>query len=444
MNTIILQIFHAKRWHDAIELRVASPDQGYFGDIQFAYLSHYACEFLNVPIAAGSCRYPVNYEALQESRWPAFLLDILPSGAGRTHWLRTLGLREGAGADWQLLLHGAGNPPGHLRIAGTEDRRALMVPTVDGSLIANRDHPGFARTDILDRQQDFIEYAVQNGAQVAGGSDVQGVAPKFMLQQDCAGRFHAEGVLEDAQVTACWIVKFPRGRTEEDRLVLRNEAAYVNAAGQVGLRVNSTLTTWDSNALFIPRFDRVIHSDSMERFGLESLCSLAGVSEFGANIAQDTLALCLIEHATNPEMELKEFIRRDVYNLALGNTDNHARNSAVLRYPDGRVALSPLYDVAPMFKDPEVIARVCRWKPPLERGGIPDWGLVAEYAGKLIPTLDAAAFRRELAQWADQLERLPDTLSACGADDSLIELLVRKINAQAAALRSIRPQTIVT
>ena len=49
-------------------------------------------------------------------------------------------------------------------------------------------------------------------------------------------------------------------------------------------------------------------------------------------------------------------------NLALRNTDNHARNTAVQRLVDGSIQLTPLYDFAPMYLDPELIVRGCVWR----------------------------------------------------------------------------------
>jgi hypothetical protein len=65
---------------------------------------------------------------------------------------------------------------------------------------------------------------------------------------------------------------------------------------------------------------------------------------------------------TDPEKELREFVLRDLLDVALGNTDNHARNTSVLKWPDGRIELSPLYDFAPMILDRRMVARVSRWE----------------------------------------------------------------------------------
>jgi serine/threonine-protein kinase HipA len=68
-----------------------------------------------------------------------------------------------------------------------------------------------------------------------------------------------------------------------------------------------------------------------------------------------------LERSTDPQAEILEYLRRDIANLALGNTGNHARNTAVQRDLDGGVRLAPLLDFAPMFLHPDGIARRMRW-----------------------------------------------------------------------------------
>jgi serine/threonine-protein kinase HipA len=57
-----------------------------------------------------------------------------------------------------------------------------------------------------------------------------------------------------------------------------------------------------------------------------------------------------------------EYLKRDVANLAFGNKDNHARNTALQRFADGQIRLTPLFDFAPMYLHPDGIARRMRWK----------------------------------------------------------------------------------
>ena len=147
--------------------------------------------------------------------------------------------------------------------------------------------------------------------------------------------------------------------------------------------------TWESDCLFGRRFDRIVRNRRVERLAQESLYSLAGVAAFGTPLRKERQADALARFATDPKKELREFLLRDVLEVALGNTDNHARNTSVLKWADGRVELSPLYDFAPMILDARGIARVSRWE---DGADLPDWKRVAE---ALAPTLDPNATRAE-------------------------------------------------
>ena len=50
-----------------------------------------------------------------------------------------------------------------------------------------------------------------------------------------------------------------------------------------------------------------------------------------------------------------------IVNGTTNPTLNHARNTAVQRLHDGTVRLTPLYDFAPMFLDPEIVPRSSHW-----------------------------------------------------------------------------------
>jgi serine/threonine-protein kinase HipA len=294
-----------------------------------------------------------------------------------------------------------------------------------------RNHPGFSRDDVIARDEAFVEYAYQHGIYAAGGSDVQGVAPKLLLAEDRRGAWHAEGRLPDPEVKTHWLVKRPRGNTAADRQVLRNEAAYMQVAKRLGLRVHADLV-WEQNNLFVLRFDRAVTRRRVERFGMESLCSLAGIAEFGAPVLHEILCDVLLRYCTNPQEDLLEYIKRDIVNVVLGNKDNHARNTAVLRYQDGTVTLAPLFDFAPMYLDPEGIPRVCRWEGDAEQAGNPDWkAVVARYLEH------HEQLEIELRNFGQLLERLPDIMRECGVDDDIIEHRMRTIAAHTRQLLTL-------
>ncbi len=416
-----VELFDAGEWRAAAEVRVADPRAGFRSpavlDYDFDYLDRVAEALGTRDRRAVSCRHPVSYEETTLERWPAFLLDVIPSGAARRWWESRLGLRNVEGADWELLVRGGGNPPGNLRIAGA----MLDVPAP---------HPGFTRDEVLDRGADFIEYAHRSGASVAGGSGAGGDAPKLLLREDERGRLHADGALEDARTRRCWLVKFPRSSREADRLVLEAEGAYHRVAARLGIRVGPS-PTWERDALFMDRFDRVVGDGVVDRLGMESLYSLAGVSDFGVSTPKEELAAAVARVVSHPGRELEELLVRDVLDVALGNTDNHGRNTSVLKWGDGRIELAPLYDFAPMVLDPQGIARVCRWRA--EEDGFPDWQRVV---ATLRPMgLDTETAQRRLASLGDAVAELPTLMRDEGVPPFVIETLERRIARAAQSLR---------
>lgn len=413
MDQVTIEIYHGGRWHPAA---IYQNGGSLSYDIDYV-LTHMDAD---LPLTRIGMNYPINFTDYQENGWPAFLLDLIPAGAARDAWLKRISLKDDESADWPLLCFAAGNAPGNLRITSSIIER-------------NGDHPGFVREEIVERNIDFIDYAEAHGAIIAGASSVQGQAPKFLLVQDHNGRWHAEGALDDSEARQHWLVKFPRGRKAADRMVLRNEAPYYEVARAFGIRTGAALEYQD-DALFIRRFDRYAINGSIDRYGVESITSLCGINAFGARMINEDICRAICRHVSDPQTELLEYLRRDILNLALGNTDNHGRNTAVIKKPNRSVELSPLYDFAPMFLDPDGIPRASRWANETP-GGMPDFGQVAESVAEQIITPP------ELWTWlageADKVQQLPETMRECGVDVEIIEKMARRIGELERSLREV-------
>lgn len=427
-----IEIFHHNKWQLAATFTLlgqAAWEQGYRAPGLMVYDAEYALNHINQSgITAVSMNYPVDFALMKTPTWPAFLLDLLPSGAGRRALLNFFNQADqGPKSDWRLLTQGAGNPPGNLRIKQAAE------------LLEQNHHPGFDKSEIIERAEMFIEYARGHGAPVSGSTGAQGDAPKFLLTMAYNNRWHADGVLPDAEALQHFIVKFPRGHLVSDKAVLRNEAAYYRVAKAVGLRVHA-LPEFINNTLFIPRFDRKTEHKQVMRYGQESLCSLAGVADFGQAIPMEILCDAFMPHMTHPKDELKEFLLRDVMNVALGNTDNHSRNTAVSKYPDGHVALSPLYDFAPMILDEQGIARVCRWSEG-EVFGFPEWGVIAELLAKRFTKYKVTSneLRKLFFDFSKITEKLPDLMHKENVDSDLIKRVDDRIKEVTRALKQAKP-----
>ncbi|MEZ4601044.1 MAG: HipA domain-containing protein [Syntrophotaleaceae bacterium] len=423
-----LQIFLDGRWQVAaiFEPDPQSITRGVAGSARLQYEIDYAMAHLGRRDAELIPGLTVGFELFRFDQWPPFLLDLMPSGAGRRAWLRRLQVdKDGPHADWHLLTKGAGAPPGSLRVA-----EAAPLPPRDHFKI------GFPRQDIIEQREGFLDYAEERGAHVAGASSVQGEAPKYLLAEDLFGMFHAEGALTDEQSKRFWLVKFPRGRRADSRnqQVLRNEPFYLEVARRFGIRVGDPLIH-DQGVLFVPRFDREVIDGRVTRLAMHSLYALAGIPGYGTVVRHDTFCQALAKAVTEPAGEIREYLRRDMLNLALRNTDNHGRNSAVLR-SKGRIQLSPLFDFAPMFLDPEGIGRVTRWEDE-SPGNQPEWGKVCE---KLANFLDPGETRVWLAGHGNAVRKLPETMADCGVDSEIIQRLAPWTEAVAKGLEEAKPR----
>jgi len=339
-----------------VEVLESQVSQGYRAASRFeyhlAYLDQFGEHIQSRGCRASSVRCPLNYGLFSEPNWPAFLLDLLPTGAARAHWLRRLELVDGPGSDLDLLLKGAVNPPGNVRVQPGEN---LFL---DGA----NSQRGFEYREVVDRGVDFIEYAESLGAIVAGSSGAQGVAPKFLLAEDQSGKWHGDGAIADSQIQTSWLVKFPRGKKLRDFQILRVESQYYEIARELGVKVKGPLR-WDRDTLFIPRFDRDRDEQGrLVRLGLESLLSAMGVCDFGVHRNHEDYVSVIRRHSSQPKLDIQEYVFRDFLNVILGNTDNHGRNTALLKGTDGSIRISPLYDFAPMVLDEEGIPRATKWK----------------------------------------------------------------------------------
>lgn len=366
-NACTIQLYSDRVWHDVGSVRLlGAKNAGWRARTYSGYGVEWAVEHTGARDAHALCsQWPVSLEPWEREHWPVFLIDMLPQGFGRQELLRRIGQPHtaGASADWQLLLAGAGNPIGNLRVKEAAEWLAVNAGECEG----------FSDDEVAQRGDEFSEYLASHGLFVAGSSGIQGEWPKVLLTRGVDGLLYLDHTLPDVDAVEHYIVKFGRGADRQLAAILRNEAPYMALAAHLGLRVHAPLVLRD-RALFIPRFDRRVEGDHVVRLAQESIAALTGMAGFEAAPSHDTVCRELIRRCSNPQDEVLEYIKRDVANLAFGNKDNHARNTALQRDFDGHIALTPLYDFAPMYLHPDGIARRIRWEG--NDAGQPDWGRV--------------------------------------------------------------------
>lgn len=389
MKTLTVQLLIDDTWIDAATLTLPNPKLGVSAASKLGYDLDYALKHLeNIDLHACSLLLPIQLMIEHESpRWFCFLEDIMPSGAARRFWVNHLGLKglpEGE-QDVLLLEKGTIAPVGNMRI-----KEALPSFDARSTLKERR----FTVKDVVDRDSDFLEYAQQMGAISGGATGAGGEAPKLLIRCSDSDEVWIDSFQDQPEnPDSYYLVKFPRNRrTSDDCDILRAEYHFYHELANMGVETISTenmhlIEGERYPSLWLPRFDVVWQHGKWQRLGMESVYSImnkpAG-SYLGHFDVVRTLSSILSASTNdfNVEVFVREWVRRDLLNVAFGNSDNHGRNSAALK-AKGSVWLAPVYDFAPMKADPEGVVRTTRWGSPFEEGGEFRWTLIAEQLADL-------------------------------------------------------------
>ncbi|HEY4292687.1 type II toxin-antitoxin system HipA family toxin [Luteibacter sp.] len=376
--------------------------------------------------SALTVNFPVTLEQTVATTWPPFLTDLLPQGYGRQELLRRLDMSEttGASADWRLLLAGAGNTIGNIRVREAADR--LMEH-------ADSDRRGFTLDEIVERGEAFTEHLARHGLFVAGSSGVQGEWPKILLTEARDGLYYLDHALPDNDAVTHWLVKFSRGPNAALATILRLEMPYMELARHLGLDVHGPMKG-GPRTLFIPRFDREVTEAGVVHHAQESLASVCGLAGFGLAPPHNTAVGRLARICTHGERDIAEYLRRDVANVALGNKDNHARNTAIQRRADGYIGLTPLFDFVPMMLHPDGIARRMRWKE--DDDGFPRWASVIRQTTEATG-IDGGILASALAEMIPSLRSLREYALDSGVDREVMDMQRAAIDGIVAQLEAL-------
>ncbi|AHZ68745.1 hypothetical protein OU5_1666 [Pseudomonas mandelii JR-1] len=389
MESITLQIHSDGHWHDVLVVSFDSLKDS----LRSRCITHYLPEYLadqyiqlgTVKAPAISANIPLEWDIRRELA-PAFLHDIIPAGAARRYILSRMVVPPKMSIDLFLLQQLTAAPVGHMRIKSAAE---TLYPT-------NKVTGGATRSEVVQEGMGFLDQARESGWPIIGALGAGGVAQKMLLVEDASGQIYPNGALDDADVCRHWFVKFPRNNaTKLDRDVLHSEYCFYRALGQLGIdTIAAEGLTYEAAkmpSIWMQRFDRKVSSGGIERIAVESMYSLCGVTHSVIRMDHidvvDRLAKTWIaadQESEIPDM-ISEYLRRDLINLIVGNTDNHGGNLSILRSKE-RVSFAPIYDLAPMVLDVEGIVRSTRWPTAMERLGSVDWAAVcAHFAHRVNP-----------------------------------------------------------
>lgn len=170
------------------------------------------------------------------------------------------------------------------------------------------------------------------------GTSIGGARPKALIQSD----------------SRKYIAKLS---TSSDLYsVVKAEYVAMRLAGLAGLNVAPVTLerAAGKDVLLVERFDRTATDNGWQRKSLVSALTMLALDEMMARYASyETLAELVRARFTSAPETLRELFSRIVFNILVGNTDDHARNHAA--FWDGNLlALTPAYDICPQTRHGQI------------------------------------------------------------------------------------------
>ncbi|GGE28342.1 hypothetical protein GCM10011345_38000 [Gemmobacter megaterium] len=165
----------------------------------------------------------------------------------------------------------------------------------------------------------------------------------------------------------------------DDAQITRSEVALLKIAETCGIAVAACqplefdLQGRQFHALLSTRFDRTVQSSDgvgvITRVHAEDFCQALGLPptlkyERGSVNPDRRFSVAAVHRigaqASVPTLFQRDFLQHTLFNLLVGNSDNHGKNGSVI-HRDGGTSLAPLYDVVPVFMDRTVTHQLAFW-----------------------------------------------------------------------------------
>lgn len=327
---------------DMIEVYIDTPDgTGIVGRLRYVSRRHgrssafeYADEWLrgtnafaidpeNLPLREGAF-----YTSSDKSALPGAIRDAAPDRWGRQLIRRALGKagerRTLSEIDYLLGV------TDHTRIGALRFRRG-GEDSFDHHIASFRVPPLIqlpALINAADAVHTNTETAKDLKLLLNEGSPLGGARPKSAVED------------KDGSLA---IAKFPK--PDDDRSIPHGEVLAMTLARQAGLTVADVrlLDVVGRPVALVRRFDRV----GSRRIPFLSAMSLLGLNDGDEGTYTD-IAETIRMYSNSPTEDLNELWRRVVFNVLIGNLDDHLRNHGFLYDSKGRWRLSPAYDLNPV------------------------------------------------------------------------------------------------
>ena len=276
-----------------------------------------------------------------------------------------------------------------------EIRQGRPLSDVDALLLTNEDRIGamvFAETLPIESGQPpstllLLEDLADASRRVEAGMDIGPDMHLLLRGGSLGGARPKAAFVRDGKR---WIAKFSSRGDDHDVEVI--EAATLWMANACGIDVPPFVLQplASGHALLVERFDRLGPVQAERRLHYLSASALLDVPYASSRGSYVELAQLLRRISQRPKQDLHELFRRLIFNLAVGNGDDHVKNHGALQGDDGQWRLAPAFDLVMQisghtgYQELAVLPGQHASSLALAREAAPHFGLTAAAADAVI------------------------------------------------------------
>lgn len=199
-----------------------------------------------------------------------------------------------------------------------------------------------------ERDKATLDDLQEAAAHVERGEPLPPALDRALLHGTSIGGARPKAQIDDGD--AKFIAKF--SAANDTFGIVKAEYIAMRLAARAGLDVApvTLVEAAGKDVLLVERFDRVPSDHGWLRRSMVSALTILGFDEMQARYASYAdLAETIRARFTAPRETLRELYSRLVFNVLVGNTDDHARNHAA--FWDGEyLTLTPAYDICPQAR----------------------------------------------------------------------------------------------
>lgn len=328
-------------WLEAFDRPIGSLDAADDGSLHFSYSEDYLARGDAHPI---SMSLPLAEVAYGDIASRAFFQNLLPENNQLDQLLARERLER---SDITGILY-------HL---GADLTGALSCLPADAPRIKV---PGILARDytVIDEYQ-LADIAKRLGnneplpGELRDPSPVSGYQRKIALTLLTDGSYAVPTLGSGAPTTH--ILKVPETTFQREAFY---EANCAELAHYVGLDAAPSRSFFigDYEVILATRYDRIVTDGAVYRLHQEDFAQAIGLPprlkyerDGRPGSRYDVAAIAgVLRRTASPALAIDSFLRATIFNLAIGNTDNHAKNHALLYDVGAAPTVAPLYDLVPI------------------------------------------------------------------------------------------------